>query len=680
MLFKLSLKNIRKSIKDYTIYFFTLVLGIAVFYVFNALDSSSAMLTISNSGRQIVDLMVEIMKYISIFVSIVLGFLIIYANNFLMKRRKKEFGTYMLLGMGKQSISKILLLETLLIGTLSLVVGLVLGVIASQFMSVLVAKMFEADMSEYAFQFSNNAFIKTIVYFAIIYVFVMIFNTISVSKSKLITLLNSVKQNEQVKIKNTWISFILFIISLCILGYAYYVVTWRIDVEGMQFKDLGIAILLGCVGTFLLFYSFSGFILKVVQSNKRFYFKNLNMFVVRQINSKINTTVISMSLISIMLFFTICILSSALVVNQATTSQLKKYTPVDINISYFYDPNSDMSYYVGEDILDDLKDGGISTSEVFKDTFSFKTYYDEEVTYVETTPEYVKIMKKNGVQNLRTTKEELVKLSDYNKLAKLYHMQPLTLEENEYVVVADFDGMTQYRNVALQEHQSFMLNGKEYMPLYDTCQDGFLDITFMEMNMGFIVVPDHAITEENVKSLRFVGNYTDTFLEKEISSEEEMINNAIMEAHKDTSFAFGFSVLTKSSIYEGSVGLSAIATFVGIYLGMIFLITSAAVLALKELSESSDNKSRYEILRKIGADEKMIHHSLFIQIGIFFALPILVAILHSIFGIQFCLSLLAIFNKGDLWLSIVLTAIFIGFIYGGYFLITYLSGKSIIKE
>lgn len=125
MLFKLSLKNMTKSIKDYAIYFLTLVLGVAIFYMFNSLDSQQAMLEVSSSQREIIKLMITMLGYVSVFVAIVLALLIVYANNFLINRRKKEFGIYMILGMGKRKISKIILMETIFVGIISLIVGLV---------------------------------------------------------------------------------------------------------------------------------------------------------------------------------------------------------------------------------------------------------------------------------------------------------------------------------------------------------------------------------------------------------------------------------------------------------------------------------------------------------------------------------------------------------------------------
>ena len=272
MLFKLSLKNIKKSFKDYAIYFLTLILGVAIFYVFNAMDSQQAMMDMSKSKKEIMDLMNNLLGGVSVFVSFVLGFLIIYANKFLVRKRKKEFGIYMTLGMGKGHISKILLIETLLIGLISLAVGLIVGIFFSQLMSIVVAKMFEADMSSYTFSLSQAAMIKTMIYFGIMYLLVMILNVFVISRYKLINLITANKQNEKVKVKNPILSILIFIISIAILGYAYYNVTENI--MNIGFDHFILCIVLGIIGTILFFYGVSGFVLRLVQANKKLYLKD----------------------------------------------------------------------------------------------------------------------------------------------------------------------------------------------------------------------------------------------------------------------------------------------------------------------------------------------------------------------------------------------------------------------
>lgn len=328
MLFKLSVKNIKKSIKDYAIYFFTLILGVAIFYVFNSIESQTIMLNVSSNTRDIIKLMMSILSGVSVFVSCILGFLIIYASRFLIKRRNKEFGIYLTLGMSKRKISTILFFETLLIGILSLLVGLFLGVFLSQFMSLLVANMFEAKLTEFVFTFSSSALVKTLIYFGIMYLLVMIFNTLIVNRYKLIDLLQSHRKNEKIKLKNPIFCTVVFVASVIMLGYAYYLVT--AGLENLRFaKDIFKPIILGCISTVLIFWSLSGLIIRIMMYFKKSYYKGLNSFIVRQISSKINTTVISISVICIMLFVTICVFSSALSIKNSMSKNLKTLVPME---------------------------------------------------------------------------------------------------------------------------------------------------------------------------------------------------------------------------------------------------------------------------------------------------------------------------------------------------------------
>ena len=678
MLFKLSIKNIKKSFKDYAIYFFTLILGVAIFYVFNALDSQTVMLDVSKSTHDLIDLMNQVLSGVSVFVSFILGFLIIYASRFLMKRRKQEFGS-------KGKISKILLMETLLIGLVSLGAGLILGICLSQLMSVLVANMFEADMTKFTFTFSSSSMIKTCIYFGIMYLLVMIFNTFSVSKCKLIDLLNAKKKSETVKLKNPILCVVVFIIAVAMLSYAYYNVT--VGVNNLQyFSDILFQMALGAIGTFLIFWSLSGLILRLVQSMKRVYLKGLNLFTIRQINSKINTTVFSMTVICLMLFLTICIFSSALSLKNSMSANLKELVPIDIE---FYKPlNARENYHMvvndseNEDskvsIWDTLEKYKLDIKEDLKDITELTSYQQADLTFAKTLGNTLDEVKKDYPFLLVDSKEEIVKLSDYNRVAKLYDNPTYTLEDDEYLILADYDSMVELRNKALEENTIITINGKEYYPKYKECQDGFIDIATNHINAGIIVVPDKAV-ENLIEAKAYVlANYkADT---KEGKREVEDKINALEQNYPNIDQETLLSASSKISLYDASIGLSAMATFIGLYLGLIFLMASAAILALKELSESSDNKEKFIALRKIGVDEKMLNRALFNQIAIFFALPLILAIIHSIFGIQVCNYILETFGNEKLLISIVMTACFLGVIYGGYFLITYFCSKNIIKE
>ena len=687
MLFKLSIKNMRKTIKDFAIYVLTLVLGVAIFYMFNSLDSQEAMMQVSSSTRELIKLMITMLGFVSVFVAVILGLLIVYANNFLINRRKKEFGTYMMLGMSKGQISRILLIETIFVGIISLIVGLVIGVFASQSMSVLVGKLFAADMSKFEFVFSKDACIKTCIYFAVMYVAVMFFNTFTISRYKLINLLNASKKNEQIKIKNLWVCILVFIIGVVILGYAYYKVTGGVNELSTADTILPI-ILMGIVGTILVFWSVSGFILKLVQLRKNIYLKDVNMFVLRQLHNKINTTVVSMSIICLMLFMTITILSSALSLNNTMRKDLEDTTPVDLNLykTANLPENEKMSKAQIEDsrktMIQTLEDNGFDMTKL-KDVVEIPIYATNELTWRDTLSPVYDEVKQQFPNLLYETAEEIVKVSDYNKVARLYGNIEYQLKDDEYIILCDFDNMKNLRNKALKADSTITIAGKEYKSKYDECQNGYIYMAGSHINNGIVLVPDSCNLTEDMKEETFLAaNYNAT------TEEEKEEIEKICTGETETEFSKNLNEkditidgMTKIAIIESSLGVSTIVLFIAIYLGIIFLIASSAILALKQLTESSDNKQRYAILRKIGADEKMINGALFKQIGIFFLMPLILAIIHSIFGIQFVMTMMSVLaDAKELLPSAIATAVIIGVIYGAYFMATYLGSKNIIKE
>lgn len=690
MLCKLSLKNIKKSFKDYTIYFFTLILGVAIFYVFNAIDSQTVLLQTKQSTYEIIDMMTQMLSAVSVFVSFILGFLIIYASRFLIKRRNKEFAIYMTLGMGKRKISTILFIETIAIGLLSLGVGLGLGVLLSQLMSLLVANMFEADMTNFAFTFSKAALIKTVIYFGIMYLLVMIFNTIQVSRCKLIDLMNSSKKSEKVKIKNPIICTIVFVLASIILGYCYYMVSVPDAASTLTLKEITIIIGLGALSTFLIFWSLSGLILKIVQSIHKVYYKGLNSFTLRQISSKVNTTVFSMTIICLMLFITICVLSSSLSIKNSMTANLKELAPADIELTKkrnipkelqeefgYTDGQIESSYKTISETLKELK---IDENKYLKDQTTIHVYTDPNVTYITTQGDNIDSMKRRYPYLDYTSPEIIVKLSEYNKIAKMFGNDTFTLEDNQYMIIGDYESMTALRDEALKLNTPITIFGKTLTPKYKKVKNGFIEMSSNHITDGVIIVPDNVINvSDNSPQMEYeymVANYKANDQKGKEKIEEIFTNPELDNLYPDVTL----EGTSKIAIYDASVGLGAMITFIGLYLGIIFLISSAAILALKELSESVDNKIRFNMLRRIGASEKQINKALFRQIAIFFMFPLVLAIIHSIFGIKFCIFLLETFGKEQMLASVFMTMLFLIFIYGGYFLITYYCSKNIIKE
>lgn len=677
MLFKLSLKNISKSIKDYTIYFFTLILGVAIFYVFNAIDDQTIMLNVSSSTYEIIKLLTQILSGVSVFVSFILAFLIIYASRFLIKRRNKEFGIYLTLGMSKRKISLILFFETLIIGIASLALGLGIGVSLSQLMSIVVANMFEANLTKFTFIFSKSACLKTLLYFSIMYLVVMIFNTINISKCKLIDLIHANKKSEKIKLKNPYLCTIIFILSCILLGYAYYEVTG--DISTLSDYKIYSSIAFGALATFFIFWSLSGLLLRIFMSLKKVYYKGLNIFTLRQFSSKINTTVFSTTIICLMLFITICVLSTALSMKNSLNKNLTTFAPHDIEFAQTIPDSNDEETSDTQkapaqlSLAEVLKKNGLDIQKTFQNITYFSLYYDDTINLKETLGSYFETVKKSYPYLRYDTPVILMKNTDYNNIAESFNLEKVTLKKHEYVVVGNYKEMINIQNEALKRNIKITIDDQEYTPKYQKAIYGFYEMGSQETETGFIVLPDETLNDKQKFRNQMIADY-----KGDSNTIEEKLNSII---NNDTFYLdYGITYNTKKDIREASIGLGALVTFLGLYLGIIFLISCAAILALKELSESSDNVQKFNMLRKLGVDEKMINKTLFTQIGIFFMFPLILAIIHSIFGTMFCNTILKTMGTSFNLKAVILTSSLIVFIYGGYFLVTYFCSKNIIKE
>lgn len=657
MYFKLAFKNIKKSYKNYVIYFLTLIFGICIFYTFNSIESQSVMMELNEQKQSAFMMAEQLMGYFSVFIAFVLGFLIVYANNYLIKRRKKEFGIYMTLGMENGSLSKMIFLETLFIGAISLGIGLVLGIMLSQALSVLTAYMFQVDLTKFQFVFSPLGFKRTVLCFSIIYLVVLIFNFISVRKIKLIDLLTASKRNEKPTIKNLWVSVILFLVSVGILGTAYYKVIHD-GIAFASFNALELPILLGCIGTFIFFYSLTGFFLKVIQGNKKFYLRDLNMFVMKQISSKINTTFVSLSFICLMLFLAICTFSGGLGINRAINADLKDLTKFDVT----FWSNS------GENIENLLKEKNIDISNIAKED-SNMVMYDSKIKYSNFLSKEGMTAMKNYFPVANDNDILVIGEKGYNNTLKLLGKEPVNLKENQYLAVGNIDEMKKWVNESLENGKKINISGKTLEPENKKYENINLYNFTMKGDILIFVVKDSLLEGLKPVSSRFNMMLKDNSNTKE---ELESVRDQLVESQVYS--------ITKKEIYDNAAGLGATMAYLGIYLGLIFIITSAVVLAIQQLTESTDNVERYRLLKEIGVDQKMINKAIFTQVGVYFMLPLSLAIVHSIVGLKISSTIVGVFGNASIMPNVIITAIIFVIIYGGYFLATYLGAKKNINE
>lgn len=394
MFSKLALRNVRRSFRDYGVYLLTLTFGVCLFYTFNSLDGQGAMVYLAQNGNPIVDAIMIFMDIFSVFVAVVLACLILYANRFLLRRRKRELGTYLLLGLSQGQVSRLLFLETGLIGVVSLIAGLALGVAASFGMSALTLSMFEMDVSGMlAVNFSPRAAGKTVLSFGVIFLLVMALSGVQVSRAKLIDLIHGERKNEVLKPRPLGVAVFQFVLGVVCLAAAYAILlifgmALAIAVPFLCFPMLG----LGTAGTLLIFRSLSGFVMKFVQGHPGLYFRNLNVFTLRQWISKVHTTYLAQTVVCILLLLAIGITASSLGLNSTLTAMTDGEAPFDITVQN----QSGDTETVDFDAL--LRAGGFNPDEKLAWSYDMMVYYNnKEIT---------------GYENADTA----LRLSDYNAL------------------------------------------------------------------------------------------------------------------------------------------------------------------------------------------------------------------------------------------------------------------------
>ncbi|MDR1542467.1 MAG: ABC transporter permease [Clostridiales bacterium] len=667
----IALRNVKKSLRDYAVYFLTLTFGVCIFYVFNALESQQEIMNVTKSQAAIFKELGSMMDAISAFISIILGFLIVYANRFLIKRRKKEFGVYLMLGMEKLKVSGILVMETLYVGFFSLLAGLAMGVMLSQGMALVTAKLLQASVSSFKFMFSSAALLKTIIYFGVIFLLALIFNTYAINKQTLVGLLYANRKNESFKTPRLSISVAIFLLAIGCLGYAYKIVL-GVGPSSIitDFKSFTAAVSLGAAGTFLFFFSMSGFFLKLIQQSKSLYLKNLNMFVLRQINSKINTAYVSMTMVCLMLFVSVCTLSTGMGLSSNISGKMKEEAPFDASLTAYgtQDENgSPVEAYPGYDLVAAAKEQGLDLDALSSRYLAVRYYGGEKTIDLE--------LENDSAGIILDTKAVFIKLSDYNAVLEMEGLAPITLGENEYAV--------NYAPINLSVRKAM----DKYMENADVITLRGVDLRTSPKNLRRYILEvsknldydaNIIVNDELVEGLPILRDTLHMNYLIQNESSERMFREKLSGIRLSANSKL--QLLTREDVMETSNSATTMVTYLSVYLGIIFLIAAASVLAIGQLSETSDNIYRYGLLRKLGTDDKMINKALLSQISIYFGVPMMLAIVHSVVGISAADRLVINFDRGNILSGSLFTSCIILIIYFGYFLATYHGGKGILTR
>jgi putative ABC transport system permease protein len=661
----LALRNVKKSLRDYAVYFLTLTFGVCLFYIFNSLESQGAMMELTSGQSASLRLIDRIMGYLSAFIACILGFLIIYANHFLIRRRKKEFGVYLMLGLERGQVSRMLVMETVFVGCIALITGLVLGTGISQAMALVTARLLGADISSLRFVFAPAALRDTVIYFSLTFILVLIFNVVLVRRQSLIDLINAQRKNESFKTSRLSWSALFFALSLLCLGTAYSLILEN----GLLSSRivLSSSVTLGVLGTFLFFFSLSGFFLNLLQRRPSVYLRNLNLFVLRQINSKINTAYVSISCVCLMLFVSVCTLSSGMGVAEAIAADMRRGTPFDASFSVSAPEDAAAaSDHAGVDLIRALREQGADLDAFAGDYLAWR-YYDPGVTIT------LEVFGQPIATDLYG-----VKLSDYNAVLSRQGVAPITLAADEYALNSNIantlpDLLRDYvRSGAVIE-----LAGADLRTGPDRLYAHTLATSANWDAKPFLVVPDDWLADRPVRSDVLNIDYPD-----DGGGYEALCQRALtqLRVYGDDGTPLPQLLETRAQVLETSNAVITVIAYLAIYLGVVFLIASASALAIAQLSETSDNISRYGLLRQIGAEATMINRALFAQILIYFGAPLSLALVHAMVGIHATGKLVYLLGAMNIWTSSLITALVIVLIYGGYFWATYSSSRNMIQR
>lgn len=727
MLCKLAWGNVRRAGRDYLVYLLTLTLGVTVFYAFNTISMQVDIAGIDEEG--LAQVMGSMLGDLTYFLAGVMAFLMVYANNFIMKRRKKEFGLYQVLGMGRGRVATIMALETVIVSVVAFVAGIVLGVGLSQLMTFFTASLFKTQIANFHFFFSVHAFNLTLACMLVMFVLTLLLNLRAVRRTKLIELMGAERRNESIKTRNPWIAIAIFAVGVVLVGVAYY----RLLRDGFPLtatdsklqeamNQFGITTAMVTVGTFALFWGLSGMLIKLLQSLRGVYWRGLNMFTVRQLAAKVNTVCFSMGVIAMLLFLAITSVTCGMSIANVMSENLERYNPVDVSQSYVYYTPDTLDYYKGykgyvnpseadrmvlADTTVDLypawhgkgKSAGnndetgkkVNIADVAGEHVQIDSYlsYPFGSSNPSVTPsEMCKIMgeklpKAFGGSNADTMGLFVTPASQYNKLRQMMGEEPVHIGHDQYLLTCDMGGelVDLYTKYMAGGH-ALTLGGHTLKPATDKSDEDTAAIanSAMGSNPGTVVVADELLSQLNLQpySSSLLVNYKqgmDT-TEADESIKYTLLDDLLVDGKKPGSWG---TFITRSEMYTQAAQMNGLISYLAIYIGFVLVVACAAILSIQQLSNVADGSRSYRVLAQIGCDDRQIRHSVMAQQAVFFLFPLAVGLAHSFVALKVIIELVSIFGNMSIGGTVGLTcAIFLA-AYGGYFLVTYLMSAGMVQ-
>lgn len=677
MTLKLAWANVRRSYKDFAIYFFTLLIGVAVFYAFNSIKAQQGVLTLSKTQGQMIDMLGMLTDIVSVLVCAIMAFLVVYASRFLIRRRNKEFGLYLLLGMPRGALLRLTAAETLMVGFVSLAAGLALGVGISQGLVWVTAVMFQANMSQaFTFLFAPDVALLTVAVFCAVFVFSLLVNVGYLMRAKLIDLLNAGRKNEALTLRSIPLSLFLFTVACACIGVAYYLLLKN----GLLASDgaFWASTVLVCVGTVLFFYSLSGFLLRAVQLVRPLYYRGLNMFALREVASRVNSTFASMSVVCLTLFLAITSVCGGVGICNAMNNGYHDGYDATVRF-YAADRQDDAAAGQPVDRAQQLADAFAAengTWDALVEETAQVDYYDSDFTlagFDALAKKPLSSYDSSIPDGYQRTPVCVVKLSQYNRALELAGLQPVDLQPGCAFVSCDMDMLGEY-------YESVAESGGEVAP-YGTAlkltgrfDNACLETTSTATNSGALVVNDADVpadtqTYSSILDVSYVGSDAEATWENTMEKVEESGTVPSVAFHQ-----------TKQQVHDQGIGLTTVVSYLAVYIGLVLVVACAAILAIQQLTAASDNRKRYELLAKLGATQGMLDGALFKQIAIAFLFPLGLAVCHSTCAMKAVVDVVQMFGHIEIGEVALITAAGFLVVYCIYFVLTFFQARGLIKR
>ena len=724
MLCKLALGNVRRAGRDYLVYLLTLTLAVTVFYAFNTISIQVDLADISSEG--LATSLGGIISGLTVFLAIVMGVLMVYANNFIMKRRKKEFGLYQILGMSRGQVARVMALETFIVSAAALALGIVLGLALSWLMTFFTASLFKTQIADFHFFFSLSALFITVVCLLAIFAVTLVFNLRVVARARVIDLMSAGRQNEAIRTRNPWVAAAVFLVGLAAIVVAYVRLLndglpYDGSPEGMQ-KFL-ITTVTVVIGTILFFFGLSGFLLKALQAARGLYWRGLNMVTMRQLAAKVNTVSFSMAMIAMLLFLAITSVTAGMSLADVMNTSVERGTPVDYTTVVVYysgsivdELNADPTVTGGEggvvfaeaekpvDVMEMSRRQTVNAGTDDAQPFDLASIAGSsiQVDLFESTPRGADMPVVNLLDLCEEVDEELpqgidetgvtglgltvMRESNYNEYLRFRGMDPIVLGEDGYTILSDMgESVNRIYDKVLGEGVELTIGGRVLYPVQDRVNEDastFVNAMF-GMNSGTIVLPDSLVDQLNLPPYQsyLMLNYADGVnpddADAYIGAYREY--GDITDDAGNLVGAWGVEA-TRTSTYESVDSMNGLISYLAIYIGFVLVVACAAILTIQQLSGVSDASQNYRILAELGTSDREISHSVLVQQTIFFVFPVVVGVAHSIVALSIIIDLVEVFGGLTIGGTVGFTTLIFLIAYGGYFCVSYLMSKGIVRD